>query len=136
MITLKTTFLTSMLLGFFYISSAAAYTFTITNATNEKIRVDPCGWGISGCSMMQGKNVSELSGYRTWKTRREGSTMYFINPGANPYLASTKPTIDPGKTVVLEFTAEDAGVCFDWQNFKVGIEKGGFSMQVRTVKKV
>ena len=117
---------------FCWCGQANAYVMTVTNASDEAIKVDTCGWAVVGCSMMQGK-IKHILGWKIWSTHTDGNTTYYKNAGADPDLVNNKPVIEPGHTAVLEFTDIDLGVCFDWSNFKIGLKSQGFSMQARSI---
>lgn len=114
------------------IDSAFAYRFTVTNMTDQKIKVIPSalmmgpmlhGWEGTNCKVLgfMGKDFA---------IRKQDNNVYIQNACAlkEPY------TIDPTETVEMEFSNADVGFCFDLGKIMVGTQKMRYSMMAVEVK--
>ncbi len=117
---------------------AHAYVARVTNATEGPVAVDLGGVAVIGGSMMRGKIRDAFDPKKKiWKKSVKQATTYYKNAGAVPlkqFSSVGKPIIEPGHTVVLEFTDIDLGICFDFSNVAVGVKNKGYSMRARDIK--
>jgi hypothetical protein len=139
----KTMLSASILVAVFGASEAYAYQISVTNGTDETIKVDVYGWGKAvgpgGPDLMDaGIAPFYLFGGRDDISTKtvSGATTHWDNAGSSHELASNKAIIPPGGTVELNFSDIYGGYCFDWSNFKVGLQSQNFSMIARSITPV